>query len=202
MVGEPQLIMATIFARTSSRPTTRAAQKQKEIFLETNRWIWQSKGTEVRSGSEVFSSEILLCSILIFTTCINQWGLLGESIDRVSQSGTLGVEAEAHKYSGRPRETTHLRAACSNTGPTQVLEARSEILYQIESSRRENLPRLSTGEDLAPASQYLWHGPLRPVYPTTGFLDIFVHIRLHRLPYPSSSQPPYSKISLFTYAHK
>ena len=38
-------------------------KKRMKIFLETNLGIWQSKGTEVRSGSEVFSSEILPCSI-------------------------------------------------------------------------------------------------------------------------------------------
>ena len=127
-------------------------------------------------GIEVFSSEILLCSILMVSSlCINQWEfLLGESIDRVCHSGTLGAEVRAHKYS--ETKTTHccLLQYWSHPGIGIV----SEILYQIESGRREDLPGLSTGEDLAPASEYLWHGPLRPVYPTTGFQDIFVHIRL------------------------
>ena len=205
MVGEPQLIMA-IHNICKNRMTNPRNSKTKEWnyfwkpILESGA-VQGHRGQETISGGiEVFSSEILLCSILMVSSlCINQWEfLLGESIDRVCHSGTLGAEVRAHKYS--ETKTTHccLLQYWSHPGIGIV----SEILYQIESGRRENLPGLSTGEDLAPASQYLWHGPLRPVYPTTGFLDIFVHIRLHRLPYPSSSQPPDSKIHLSTSAHK
>ena len=54
------------------------------------------------SGREVFSSEILVCSILMVGAHISMGGA-GESIDRVWHSGSLGVLGKPHKYSTTTR---------------------------------------------------------------------------------------------------
>ena len=61
------------------------------------------KGPETQGGGrKVFSSEILVCSILMVGAHISMGGA-GESIDRVWHSGSLGDLGKPHKYSTTTR---------------------------------------------------------------------------------------------------
>ena len=78
------------------------------MVLETNPRMYvvghRGQGTRdpSQSGREVFSSEILVCSILMVGAHISMGGA-GESIDRVWHSGSLGDLGKPHKYSTTTR---------------------------------------------------------------------------------------------------
>ena len=66
-------------------------------------WTQRSRDQGPKGGGrEVFSSEILVCSILMVGAHISMGGA-GESIDRVWHSGSLGDLGKPHKYSTTTR---------------------------------------------------------------------------------------------------